>query len=90
MRFTWDPVKAATNLRDHGVSFEEAEGVFTDPNLLDMFDGLHSGTEKRYIAIGLSSRRLLVVVFTEPDQHTVRIISAWKATRKDKQVYEKK
>jgi len=57
---------------------------------METFDGQHSAQEPRYLAIGLSSRRLLTVVFTEPDSDTVRIISAWKSTRRDKQIYEEK
>lgn len=87
-RFTQDPIKAASNLGDHRVSFDEAEEVFADPRMLDRFDGMHSDDERRYMAIGLSSRRLLVVIFTEPDANTVRLIAAGKATRKDKEAYE--
>jgi len=88
MRFTWDPAKAEINAANHDVSFEEAQEVFSDRNMLETFDELHSENERRYFAIGLSTRRLLTVVFAEPDDQTVRIISAWKSTQKEKQIYE--
>lgn len=88
LEFEWDPEKAAGNLSKHGVSFGEAEGVFADPLALQMPDPHHSSEEERWIAMGQSyRRRLLVVVFTER-QERIRIISARLATRPEAMDYE--
>jgi len=63
MRFEWDPDKAVTNLKRHRVSFEEAIEALFDPNAVDDFDPDHSSDETRFNLIGLSSRRLLFVVY---------------------------
>lgn len=91
MEFTWDENKAKENKCKHkGVSFEEAQGIFNDPNMIDEFDAEHSTlTEKRYNAIGLSSKRLLFVVFTAEGEKVIRIISARKAEKDEKELYEK-
>jgi uncharacterized DUF497 family protein len=62
-QFEWDPSKAASNLRKHGVSFEEAVTVFADPLSLDMADPSHSVEEARFIVLG-SSRNGNVLVVT--------------------------
>lgn len=86
--FEWDPAKADSNLRKHGVSFEEASTVWGDPLALIMPDADHSGSEQRYILLGFSSlQRLLVVAHTERRER-VRIISARQATRKERKSYE--
>lgn len=87
MRFQYDPTKAAANLRKHGVSFADAEGVLADPLALTVQDRDAEG-EVRFITIGLGSAgELLVVVYTE--RHDVwRIISARRATRKERRSYE--
>ena len=87
MRFEWNPDKAKRNLILHKVSFEEAIESFFDPNALDDFDELHSEQETRYNLIGMSSRRLLFVVYSEPAEEIVRIISARKADRKHEKIY---
>ena len=86
--FEWDSRKAATNLKDHGVSFEEALTVFADP-LGSIFDDLdHSTSERRELIVGHSAeRRLLVVSFTERNTRT-RIISAREATARERRDYE--
>ena len=88
MRFEWNAKKASENFRKHRVSFEEATEVFYDPNGLETYDGEHSIRERRFAMIGFSKRRLLFVVYTEPKARLVRIISARKATRKERDVYE--
>ncbi len=88
MKFIWDDDKAAEDENDHGVTFDEATEVFGDPNISEEFDGIHSDDEARYVAIGLSHRRLLLVVFSEPDLDVIRIISARKAGKRAKQKYE--
>lgn len=86
--FEWDPIKAASNLRDHGVSFEEASTVFADPLAMLMADPDHSVDEERYVLLGESSRRnLLVVAFAERPPRT-RLISARDATRHERRQYE--
>lgn len=86
--FEWDPRKALSNRRKHGVSFEEAATVFADPLALTIHDPLHSEEEDRFVTIGESERlRVLVVVFTERAEK-IRIISARFATRRERKQYE--
>ena len=88
MRFDWDPDKSARNLEKYGVSFEEAATVFSDPLYLDFFDREHSEEENRYIRVGCSSqKRVLVIAYTERGDQT-RIISARPATKHERQAYE--
>lgn len=78
IHFEWDPRKARSNLRKHGVSFDEATSAFYDEEALVLEDPEHSADEERFILLGLSSvLRLLVVVhcFRDPAD-TIRIISA--------------
>ena len=85
---TWDPWKALTDERKHGVSFREAESAFADPFALAIDDERHSRDEDRWLLLGLSARgRLLVVVHVDAG-HTVRIISARKATSAERRIYE--
>ena len=88
MRFEWDVKKASENFAKHGVTFYEAAEVFYDPNALDYYDAVHSTSESRFFIIGLSSRRLVLVVYTEPAADVVRIISARKAGRIEREFYE--
>ena len=86
VRFTWDPRKAAANLHKHGVSFGEAASVFADPLALAIEDAVDPG---RALLIGLSDRRrLLLSVYTEVDETTIRIISARRATSHERRHYE--
>ena len=62
LHFEWDAKKAASNLRKHGVSFEEAAEVFRDPLALSLFDENHSQSEERWITLGQAGDRKLVVV----------------------------
>jgi uncharacterized DUF497 family protein len=88
MRFEWDPGKAATNLRRHEVSFEEAGTVFGDPLALSFPDPDHSQGEARLLTFGTSARgRLLVVSHVERSGRT-RLISARLATRNERSIYE--
>jgi uncharacterized DUF497 family protein len=88
VRFEWDTNKAAINLERHQVNFEEAVEAFFDPNAVDDYDSDHSIEEARYNLIGLSSRRLLFIVYTEPEEAIIRIISARKAEKKHQRIYE--
>lgn len=91
MRFEWDPAKAASNIRKHGVSFDEAVTVFKDPLAFIFDDEAHSEEEHReiIIIIGMSTlRRMLLVCFVERVQDIVRIFSARPATRQEIKDYE--
>jgi hypothetical protein len=86
--FEWDQEKAEKNIQDHSVSFNEASTVFNDPLSLTIHDPLHSDKEDRFVIIGNSYKnRLLLVVHVERGDK-IRIISARKATRKEKKHYE--
>ncbi|HKG13840.1 MAG TPA: BrnT family toxin, partial [Pyrinomonadaceae bacterium] len=87
VRFEWDDEKAVANLEKHGVSFGEATEVFYDPNALEGFDAEHSAEENRFFIIGLSSRRLLYVVYAERADDMVRIISARRAVNREQELY---
>jgi uncharacterized protein len=88
MRVTWDDRKAESNLRKHRVSFEEAVTALMDPAAVTFFDD-REYEEEREITIGHSVRqRLLVVVHTERKGNVVRVISARKATQKERHTYE--
>jgi hypothetical protein len=90
MRVTveWDNAKARRNIKKHGVSFEEAATVFTDPLSSTIEDPLHSEDEDRFVIIGQSIRgRILVVVHTDRGGK-IRIISARVATTHERERYE--
>ncbi len=89
MNFEWDPRKAASNLRDHGVSFEEGATIFDDQLQIHFPDRAHYIGEQRYLCLGMSERgQLVMAVYTEPRPETIRIISAREATRKERKSYE--
>lgn len=89
LRIEWDPKKAAANLRKHGVSFEDAQTVFSDERARLIDDPDHSEEEERFVLLGLSSSlRLLVVAHCHRAQGSViRIISARKAIRDEERFY---
>ena len=90
--FEWDPAKAASNARKHGVSFEDAATVFANDLLLSMLDDEHGGGEERWISQGRThDGQLLVVVHTWrelEDRTLVRIISARRTTPRERRRYE--
>ncbi len=89
LAFEWDESKAKVNTRKHGVNGEEASTVFADPLSVTIYDPVHSEDEDRYIALGESQRRrLLVVVFTDRGDR-IRIIGVRVATRRERKDYEK-
>ena len=89
IRFQWDPRKAKSNEKKHGISFEEARSVFFDEQGLLLEDPQPFHEEERFVLLGLSaSLRLLVVVHALREGDVIRIISARKATRKEKREYE--
>ena len=89
IRFEWDARKAAENLRKHGVAFPEAETVFEDESALLLPDPDHSRDEERFVLLGASAaRRLLVVVHCErPRGNVIRLISARMADRDERAQY---
>ena len=87
--FEWDPSKAERNKRIHGVSFDEACTTFGDPLSKTIGDPFHSEDEQRFVLIGQSvGRRVLVVVHSERDER-IRVISARLASKKERRSYEK-
>jgi len=89
LSFEWDPRKAAANLRKHGVSFEDAQSVFTDERARLINDPDHSADEDRFLLLGLgSSLRVLVVAHCyRAGGGVIRIISARRATREEENSY---
>jgi hypothetical protein len=88
MRFAWDPGKAAKNVRKHGISFHEAMAVFRDPLSTTFPDEAYSLSEPRFVTIGTSGfNRLLVVAHCDVGDR-IRIISARRATRRERMFYE--
>ena len=91
--FDWDPRKAGQNARKHDVTFPRAATVFTDPNLVSLFDETHSSDEERWVTIGMDhSGNVLVVVHTfealGAAEAKLRIISARRATVAEIDEYE--
>ncbi len=88
MKFEWDPDKATSNLKRHGVDFADAVGVFEDEQAITIEDEDAEG-EQRFITIGLDfTLRTLVVIYACRQADTIRIISARKATKKERAAYE--
>ena len=89
VRFEWDPAKAAANLRTHGVSFSEAVTVLEDEFALTREDP-DAVEEPRFVTLGLSNLgNLLVVVYAYREPDIIRVISAWKANKRQRVLYEK-
>lgn len=88
MVFRWDPRKAAANLRRHGVDFHEAATALDDPLSMTFSDRDHSAEEHRYVTIGLSAARQLLVVAHTEEGDVIRIISARRVTRRERRFYE--
>ncbi len=89
LTFEWDPRKHRANLEKHGIAFTEAITVFGDPLARIFVDEDHSADERREIIVGTSrSKRLLLICFTEREQGRIRIISARRTTRRERQDYE--
>lgn len=91
--FEWDPAKAQQNIQKHNVSFQRAGMIFLDPHAISIYDEEHSKEEDRWITLGKDNNEILLVVshtFHEPNTTTIsiRIISARKATKKEKKQYE--
>ena len=89
LKFEWDEAKATSNLKKHGVSFEEARSVFYDEFAVQFFDETHGELEERYLMLGFSNEaRLLIVCHCEREHgQVIRIISARKATKSESAYY---
>jgi uncharacterized DUF497 family protein len=88
VEFEWDPAKAGTNLKKHGVSFTEASTIFGDPLEVTIPDPAYSEEEARFLSLGLSAEsRLLVVAYTEREGR-IRIIHARVAAAQERRTYE--
>jgi uncharacterized DUF497 family protein len=85
LRFEWDEAKSRSNLRKHGLSFEEAVSVFADDFAQLIADPDHSEAEERFILLGMSGKlRILVVCHSfDPGARLVRVISCRKANRRE-------
>jgi len=88
--FEWDKAKAESNRKKHGISFDEAKTVFYDEFALQFYDSDSSDLEDRFLMLGQSSAsRVLIVCHCERNSgHTIRIISARKATKNERKFYE--
>ena len=89
LQFDWDPKKDVANQRKHGVSFEEASTVFSDERALLIDDPDHSEDEERFIVLGLSAglRTLVVCHCYREAQDVIRLISARKASKREREAY---
>ena len=90
IEFDWDPAKAKRNLKNHGVSFEEAKSVFYDDFARQFYDEEHSAGEDRFLLLGVSNTsRILIICHCEMEsKNVIRLISARKATSKERKLYE--
>ncbi len=88
MNFEWDDDKNLINQQKHGVSFEEARGLFeSGVDYLEVFDYKHSDFEDRFIAVGPIERGLVVVVYTEREDNVTRIIGVSMANKNEQTLY---
>ena len=92
LRFEWDAEKERQNKRKHGVSFVEAQSIFTDEHALLIDDPEHSDKEDRFVLLGFSAKlRILVVVHAyRESRRVIRIISARRAIRKERDIYNRR
>ena len=87
MKVSWDEAKNIANQKKHGISFHEAQDLFRSGDYLEIFDEEHAEIEERFIATGLIGRGLIVVVWAQSDEDTIRIISARFATKREEGFY---
>jgi len=88
LRFLWDPRKAVSNERQHGVGFPEATTVFDDPLSVTIADPDHSLEEQRFLLLGQSTRRRVLVVAHSERGESIRIISVRRVNRRERRIYE--
>ncbi len=93
MKYEWNEEKNKLNQQKHGISFEEAKEVFDDPLHISKLDKRFSYFEERWISVGSTSKHKILVVanlfFTDEGEEIIRIISARKANKKERQTYER-
>jgi uncharacterized DUF497 family protein len=91
IKFEWDTAKAVTNIKKHGVSFEEAKSVFFDEFAVQFFDQNNTDTEDRFLMLGMSNEtNLLLICHCERDDgNAIRVISARKATKNESKSYRR-
>ncbi len=88
MRFEWDELKSFANVRKHGLSFADAPQLFASPMLVEEDDREAYG-EQRWFGIGFLQGRIIALIWTEPDEETVRIISMRRALNHERRRYER-
>ena len=89
MKFEWDEEKNLLNFEKHGVWFEEAQTVWIDSLALEFYDSDHSENEDRFIRVGVSQKlNFLLIVFCEFENEKIRIISARRTTKKEREQFE--
>ena len=94
MKFEWDPRKEEVNIQKHGITFEQASYVFSDPYALNKYDKEHSADEDRWLLLGKSINEIVLVVIhtfkEQDDEEIVRIISARNATKNEIKQYQER
>ena len=90
LKFEWDRRKAVLNIKKHGVSFEDAATAFGDPLSVTIHDPKHSDDEDRFLLLGETQDKKLVVVAHTDRKDTIRLINARPATRQERKDYEKR
>ncbi|MEW5913211.1 MAG: BrnT family toxin [Thermodesulfobacteriota bacterium] len=88
MRFEWDPQKRKENLRKHKIDFIDAEQMFEGP-MLEALDRREEYGEDRYVGTGWIGQRVAVIAFSQPEPDVIRVISLRKATKKERERFEK-
>lgn len=90
VKFLWDPDKEAANRAKHGIGFDDVRQLFEgERDFLEIFDEEHSLVEERFIAIGPVERGIVLVVWTEPGENLLRIISARLATARERELFHR-
>ena len=87
MKFEWDAQKSRANISKHGLGFKDASRVFQQPLRVSL-DRRQDYGEERWIGLGVLDSRIVVIVFTEPDEETIRVISLRKALPSERKRYE--
>ncbi len=87
-QFEWDENKNKQNIKKHGIDFQDAKTIFSAPMLVKIDDEVEE--EDRWVGIGMVRGVAMVVVFTEPGEYKIRIISVRKATKQERKSYEEK
>ena len=90
VEYTWDPDKEAENVRKHGVAFQEARTVLRGYLTVTWSDVLHSAQEPRFKSIGYSDLGRILVVVTSDNGIQPRLISAWRASKRERDAYQRR